>query len=199
MKDYIICKPIMLPTTDISAPIHMEKYESWLFPNKGNLSGTHHLYLVSEQKIKEGNYGFGEHHGYNGTRMEVYQQRAVGGGMSFGKQMKVIATTDKSLSLPLIPSSFIERWVNEQGKIDKVRVRTNINGAGKQVIDTGIIHHYNGNATSMSEIIILPIEDKTYNKEDMFKAWIAGATCYTYHPTNFQYNVGFDEWFDKNY
>lgn len=103
--------------------------------------------------------------------------------MPIGKAgRKIIATTDKSLSLPLIPTSFIERWVNEQGKIDKVRV------------DNHQLAQY---ATYVNnEVIILYIEDRILTKEDMRLSWKEGMKNATmFHGGS----ISFDEWFNKTY
>ena len=98
---------------------------------------------------------------------------------------KLIATTDKSLSLPLIPQSFIQLFVEKQGKIDKVRV--DMSEIGKYEIG------------AFQEVIILPIQEKMYSREEVkaiaMETWRIGRQ----EPEIFQKDYGFSKWFDTNY
>ena len=176
MNDFIICKPVILPTEDKSSPIwewddlpvirtnvrswwdDEEKKNKW---GVGNL-GNRHLYLVSDEDIKEGDWILHKSPGYEKVQKEwqLHKYSHSDSVASTDWRKKIVATTDKSLSLPLIPSSFIERWVNEQGKIDKVRVQI------KKVADpcsNCTTDCYNWQMHDCrnykDEVIILPIED----------------------------------------
>lgn len=174
MKDYIDCKPVMLPVTGVVSIDHT----LWLNAG-GRILHTHtstpevlqpqHLYLVSEEGSEVDDWTIftnssnGKITGFN-LPIKAKSPYASNGVYN----LKVIATTDKSLSLPLIPNSFIERWVNEQGKIDKVRVLIT------EAEATGPHPFYSGGKLSAAmidvtfgEVIILPIEDKTYTEKQV--------------------------------
>lgn len=234
MTDSIIRKPVMLPQsqqhrdfTILSKQLGNEKLVLGGVQRFGEAI-PQHLYLISEEEIKEGDWYYWISHS---EPMKCDKRGAIQRKNCF----KIVSTTNKSLGLPLIPESFIKLYVEKQGKIDKVRVQTTRDSWGNNtkcpVIDSG-----------SGEVIILPIEDKMYTAEDarmmavryhdirvtqgvtyadswlqeryplsdgkedkmysrneLYNAWVAGVTCYTDHPIGFPYNVGFDEWFDKTY
>lgn len=116
------------------------------------VEGFHqHLYLVSDEKIEEWEHCIVS---FADGSYEIQRYDPSNGGQ------KIVATTDKSLPLPIIPNSFIEKWVNEQGKIDKVRILM-FDGKPKTI--------YMGNGTSDNRefVQILPIEDKTFSREEV--------------------------------
>jgi len=121
------------------------------------------------------------------------------------KKQVIVACTNKSLSLPLIPSSFIERWVEKQGKIDKVRLQTEI----VTVYDARIDEEYSKKRLKLvpfpaNEVIILPM-DKMYSREDIVKIH-TDYMIHKYYPNPDPDKSDYDkvawefyEWFDKNY
>lgn len=72
-----------------------------------------HLYFVSEQEIKEVEWVF------NKNTQSIYRivKRPIIEG-----EVKIIATTDPSLGLPLIGQPFVEAYVKAQGKIKEVNL-----------------------------------------------------------------------------
>jgi len=133
-------KVIMLPTDGISniytskekTPKGIEyvlKYGDG-YQNNGLNSSYQHLYLVSNEEIKEGDWWYNERIGV-GNNWNI-----VEGFTSEFK--KVEATTDKSLKkiifvdldtkeevkqpLPQIPESFVKYFVKQNGKVDEVEV-----------------------------------------------------------------------------
>lgn len=72
------------------------------------------IYIIDDQEeIKEGDYGIYKeelfkHDGSKGMRLN---------------QVKVIATTDSNLQLPLINKEFIQLYVEKQGKIEEVNMK----------------------------------------------------------------------------
>lgn len=209
MKDYIICKPVMLPAQNsqvfdvgqIYVPTHEpnSKYQIRLSPKPNTPTSyrkeciLHHLYLVSDEEIKEGDWLLA-----TDTKTIFKASESDINGMILAKSLHlyrtIVATTDKSLGLPLIPQSFIEEYVQKQGKIDVVKV------ASKSVlIGTKSNGEVNGDPdfinifekvidTYEDRVIILPIKD-SWNKEDLGDAFLAGQHS----------SLSFDEWFDKNY
>lgn len=130
MKNYIDCTPVMLPSKDKSPLVILRNDDKEIILsstiNKNHLAHNwnyQHLYLVSEQEIKEDDWYIDLK---NPERAWKYYRNDEPWYVEEEGQKnirKIIATTDKSLSLPLIPDSFIERWVRWQGDIDKVRLK----------------------------------------------------------------------------
>lgn len=81
-----------------------------------------HLYLLSEDSIKESELGE--------QRNTGYMYNIKDGFIFFTEDMyfyrnyckQVIATTDESLGLPLIPLSFVEEFISVNGKIGMVKI-----------------------------------------------------------------------------
>jgi hypothetical protein len=83
------------------------------------VSFPQHIYFISNRKIKEG-----DHIHFNvGCAAGIRQvdKEDCNDDCCF----KIEATTDPSLNLPLIPQSFIEKYVEKQGKIDEVMIDIN--------------------------------------------------------------------------
>jgi len=115
MENKLVCKPIMLLTEDINAPLFLHTEHGVRLNRKYEWANyKQHLHLVSEGEIRGGDY-------YIDT-ISLRLSQSKGGnppGVSYPPiYKKVEATTDKSLGLPLIPQSFIEEYVQKQGKIE---------------------------------------------------------------------------------
>lgn len=212
-KDYIECKPIMLPWSG-EMP---ESYEDFKLLAKDNPmhswgpSDPHiqlgtvwltnqllmnkmgyipqQLYLISDEGVKEGDWYMCS------TRLF----RAGKNPIQIGRR-KIVAATDKSLGLPLIPESFIKLYVEKQGKIDKVRVVVDtFNGfpqAGMFNPNFGKVGTKNG------EVIILPIVDKMYSRDEVFEILVE-RDLYKLEVEEGKVPLsewlGILEWFDKTY
>lgn len=74
-----------------------------------------HLYFTSSEEIKVGDWSIV-------TYLDTNKQEAVYNTAGGIIAEKVIATTDKSLGLPLIPQSFIEEYVKSSGEIKEVEL-----------------------------------------------------------------------------
>lgn len=166
-----------------------------------------HLYLVSDREIKEGDWYM------NTLAGRLHKSNDAGPPPNDGYFKKVEATTDKSLGLPLIPQSFIEEFVQKQGKIDKVKIAYAYDAGGKD--DHGPLLQLTGWAKHLVEeagepielhkdsveVIILPIKD-SWNKEDMKKAYEDGIKEGIHYNKLSEWETQgwtFNEWFDKNY
>lgn len=125
--DKLKCKPVMLlqqgepmfPCVAIGTPELGLRY----LDSKIGLEWAQyfHLYIVADdpnhpREIKEGDWMWdirdnwiGRHTGHH---MHPDYERA--------HYRRIEATTDPSLSLPLIPASFVQRWAEKQGKIEWV-------------------------------------------------------------------------------
>lgn len=120
-------KVVMLPTNEkvtknclLLCP-SLGKYNNswWLKLNKDD-SGiqytkliSQHLYFLSNEEIKEGDW---QVHWSNDLNNYIISQHKL--GKSTG--LKVIATTDKSLNLPQPSQSFIEKYISEYNKGNKI-------------------------------------------------------------------------------
>lgn len=116
MKQMKECKIVMLPTSMVEGKV-LCKYKS------GELSFDYepllvddpvaqHLYFISNDDIKEGDYMIDKRGVYhNKVQLDAYIGLA-----------KVICSSDTTLGLPLIPESFIKAYVEAQGKIDSVQI-----------------------------------------------------------------------------
>lgn len=204
MRDYIDCTPVMLTAKNQYLGQFSITPEGKL--NINPLCGIpQDLYLVSKEEIKAkvGKCLYEKDQlvfhlpskeigkVVEGNAVHTYVVFPSGATNCVNYNIRpIIATTDKSLSLPLIPNSLIERWIRWQGDIDKVRILM-FDGKPKTI--------YMGNGTSDNRefVQILPIEDKLYNREEVreiaAEAWIAKKVNHAHGYTTF------NEWFDKNY
>lgn len=202
MKNYIDCKPIMLDNLNTVETPGLRKSRKMGILSIGTLTGSlgniwiaQHLYLVSEQEIKEGDWYIDLK---NPERAWKYYRNDEPWYVEEEGQKnirKIIATTDKSLSLPLIPDSFIERWVRWQGDIDKVRLKMenpfeNLSPEKPPVWQLALDKN--------DFVIIFPIEDKTYSRDEV-KEIRKEYNKYLIGILNKEVSLPFDEWFDKNY
>lgn len=228
-KEYIECKPVMLPWSgempdsyeDFKLLAKENPMHQWGPSDPHIQLGTvwltnqllmnkmgyipQQLYLVSEEEIKEGDWIYdirdkylGKH---SGNSMHPHYEKA--------NYRKVIATTDKSLGLPLIPDSFIKLYVEKNGEIDRVRLKCYQLKPTTLTMDeirTGL------KLTDQSEVIILPIEDKMYNREKLIDLMVVSmmnahvADYYTIQEAKDELPNIFNnkrnlviEWFDKTY
>lgn len=173
MEDYIICTPVMLSTTGKGVIKYQSAFNNF-YLEPYPLYEPQHLYLVSEREIKKGNWYYSK---FDYKLVKAWNAPVLGHLM-----YKVEATTNKSLSLPLIPSSFIKRWVNEKGNIDKVKLK----------MDYGEVQ-LSFHSPSFLQVIIFPVEEKTYNREEVKEISKTAYKTFAGLPSEF------DEWFDKNY
>ncbi len=118
-------KVVMLPTNEKASTI-------WK-TTSGQLIHTHvsgeykekyqpqHLYILSDEEIKIGDWGIGHAKGINGIGTGYYVFKhdnsniAKVNALAEGSK-KIIATTDKSLGLASPSTSFIEKFVEEYNK-----------------------------------------------------------------------------------
>jgi hypothetical protein len=184
MKNELICRPVIFAG---NGPIFNSNIKGLSLRQMATQCNMHqHLYLVSDREIKEGDWVLATDE--NHVRVIAPFQF----GFKQGEQ-KVEATTDKSLGLPLIPQSFIEEYVQKQGKIDKVKIQME-NWEPKIQSILGPQQDNEYLPKSEQEVIILPIKD-SWNREEVrhiaMKAWGVGFV--------YGKDKEFGEWFDKNY
>jgi hypothetical protein len=129
------CKVVLLPTKEASCLmidkndfsdtfgkiLYSKNFGFDVFNHNNNFEhiNKQHLYLVSEEAINSGEYMFDDdpETGLESIRVNVSSNTYLGGG-----HYKVKATTNPSLNLPPISQSFIEKYVDMQGKINTVDI-----------------------------------------------------------------------------
>lgn len=178
------------------------KIEKYISNNKEEEQALpQHLYLVSDEEIKDNDHFMSAFYGYplqNTKEWREKQKELLGKypDLSDLKQHKIIATTDKSLKIPInkhlirleeaderdetfllpqIPESFIEAYVKANGEINEVEVEYEQKRWGyysKNINSESINHNVKEYLflTDNNEVIIsLKEEDKLYNINDIKK------------------------------
>lgn len=192
MKNNILnCKVISLQTEKQSNLYYdnlRNVYKDYL--SNATMDRKHHLYLVSEREIKEGDYFYSEFKG--DKRILKCDKFAV----PFPKDKKIEATTDKSLGytcescdgkqindeeacitcggrgitgkLPQIPESFIQAYVKANGEIKSVNIEMEEYAVGnygmsdgEPTIDTRIKTRENNT--------VICHQSRTYTREEAVK------------------------------
>lgn len=144
-----------------------------------NLAYWMNLYITDDSEIKGGDWCYDE---YNKC---IFQNNSKG---TPGASKKIIATTDTSLTysfnqmnkemksyrLPQIPKQFIEYYISEYNKgnkIEKVLVEfvpcsTTIKTYSEQIVDDTLKAHVL-KLSPANEISIKPVEEKMYTREEV--------------------------------
>lgn len=109
-------KPILLPTKEATYLYYKTVDELALLPSAevmsfiNGQSANQHLYIIdTEAKIEEGDW-----YELNGKVLQLTEDDSH----IHNQAKKIIATTDKSLNLPLINEEFVKEYVEKQGKIE---------------------------------------------------------------------------------
>lgn len=128
------CKVVMLPTNKESK-IRIDNNDKMSYEPHGKslyCDGLtyiyQNLYFISNDDIKEGDYFLSAFESYV-LRNKEGEYAEYGTKDSINrKHKKIYATTDTTLGLPLIPSTFVEAYVEAQGKIDNVQIEMSNDG-----------------------------------------------------------------------
>lgn len=108
---------LLLPTEKESNLYLFEKTNKLILsnhPNQKDEATSQHLYILSNKKIKEGDWGYDAFHGIFKVTDNALKSTK-----------KIIATTDKTLNLPSPTQDFIEKYIksyNEGNEITDVLV-----------------------------------------------------------------------------
>ena len=198
------CKIVMLPTekatwpnclwlNKISGILHLDtsyNHKPQTIDPIGDGILPQHLYFVSEREVIINDYYIVELYSIGNSRTSIgfrveqcesiidvcWVNNITGDKTRHIKNcFKVEATTDPSLNLPLIPQSFIEKYVEKQGEIDEVMIEI--------IEDIGIyipsdpfrvnetIDYIRGNIIKTRKdntVIVSKVEEKTYSEVEMF-------------------------------
>lgn len=151
------CKVVALPTKDkqngIVINTHGIKYENDLV----------HLYLVSDEQIKEGDYMIlkEDHshgrlrvcHWIGDNRLYIDAKEDIGWGFVYRNEVcKVIATTDEQLNLPIVPERLIKEYC-DKGGIDEVMVEIKVDYHAICEISTSDCRLYNNGRTDCEDCV----------------------------------------------
>lgn len=114
---------IMLPTTQEGAPFWIDEFD--VIADKPGFMATDernykHLYLVSNEEIKEGDWYIFPTVKPAGFSIAQYKYEENSISLGNLKAKNIIATTDSELKLPQIPQDFIKYFVEKQGNVGKV-------------------------------------------------------------------------------
>ena len=183
-------KVVMLPTekaSNIALGLNNILISTILTSNIQNRNDdfiNQHLYLISDDEIKEGDWFIGQ------ISNQVYQARSNNKANWKGK--KIIATTDNSINVnyPIaeIPESFIQAYIkayNEGSPITEVTVEyeetTDYSKMGR---DLCINRTFTPKTRAGNTVIIH--QSKLYTRDDMIKAFDSGKGLVfsTLHLTN---------------
>lgn len=160
-----ICEVAILPTKggiriskDTKKLLVLEdtelKLESWGVVHVGK---PQHLYFICDDELKENDWfisdvpepnevlkckGFGDYNSVYSDELSTHKMNCF----------KIVATTDESLGLPLIPQSFVEDYVEAKGEIGQVKIKMELTNHGyeKGKVD----HEYKIETNSDNKVII---------------------------------------------
>lgn len=162
------CKVVMLPTEKASYLTHRAAdgelmYSYKLFANHGETINTNqYLYFTSKREIKEGDFFLDGTTIYSTPNERTLKAINVDDRACF----KIEATTDPSLELPLIPQSFIEKYVEKQGKIDEVMIDIN------EIEDVESLSNYDENEIWLNGELMMCYDHRITTGRDKYLATI---------------------------
>jgi hypothetical protein len=136
---YKKCKVVMLPTSGNRSGVWLNRGDKTLY-HYANHGGdiNHHLYILSDYEIKEGDYVVANYEFNNKSIAQIkYITESkmfcnIGYDLMTNRNKKIIASTDSSLEINIsrpfgvtqtvtsIPQSFIEHYVSEYNKGNKI-------------------------------------------------------------------------------
>lgn len=172
----------------------------------------HHLYLTSDDEIKEGDW-FIDFGVLTGELQPTIAQAKPSSDLTFlnhptKRPLKIVATTNPDLwykdlefggnplVVPKIPQSLIQYFVEKQGNVKEVMVEYHEVFEVEKTSNTvkAINKPTTIKLTSSGEIIWKPVEEKMYTKSEVSLIALGFAVASFKTP-----EITFEEWFDKNY
>lgn len=137
-KNKLKCQVVILPTAEKASPSNLylrnNKELQYGFKKETLTSKQpQHLYFVSEREIKEDDWVLCDErmHILSDPEYWIGKVKKIKNNWIFVEEgqgenpewtKKIEASTDPSLGLPLIPQSFIKKYVKKQGNIKKVMI-----------------------------------------------------------------------------
>lgn len=177
---------VMLPTNE-KAPIAQwkrgNKYLS-LTTNTRNLEISddeeyRHLHITSDEEIKEGDWCYDKIPDDEGKLIDsIYKKRKGLQYIDTSTERKIVASTDKSHSLPLIPDNFIKEFIekyNEGNQITEVMVE--YEGKSGRILSYGrgiVAPDIHPKIDKDNQINIV----SNINKTEQIKQWLSETISY---------------------
>lgn len=219
------CKVVMLPTDGKSklykAPWDEPPFIGYFRNPQETIKGdtiAQHLYLISDEDIKEGDWlvsiKYGNLRQCTGVQENEYLCVGNNNGVLKSAVKKVIASTNPELtikttreekivkpgvyekSLPTFSEDFIKAYVKANGQIDEVNVEYEESSdwsRSKEGVIVGIKAHYIPKLTDNNEVIISMVEEKMYSREEV-ELIVAKAMQWNGRITT----EAIDKWIQKN-
>lgn len=203
-KFYEKCKVVMLPTENASNIVKRIVPDESIIYYKNSVDNTEtfhnpqHLYILSDEEIKEGDYV-----------IDIYIDVLLGkmeksDFPTFNKDLKkVISSTDKSLNLPELSVEFIKKYCKLSG-IDEVLVEY-VKKHTKLIDNEFFIkdESYELKVVLDNTIVIKELIEKLYTKIEvidlMRKTWdVAMQESNSTEPSSEFKEIEFDEWIEQN-
>ena len=119
-----------------------------------------HLYLISTENIKEGdlvhhNDGTGWLIGRYTKHNTVYDKTDCVAISPRTRPSKIIASTDRSLGVPLIPVWFVQKFVDRKGQLEETKIKVTSDGGILTNVPDNSVIFANKNLWTTEEVIEL--------------------------------------------
>jgi hypothetical protein len=207
------CNVVIL-ATEKATNLAFNKESNKVFPSEKFISKVakehgwafQHLYILSDEKIKEGDWYFDKKSGVNkATSGFEFNEIELALGFNKNTTFKIVASTDKLVKytnedtdgvheyLPSIPESFINKYIEEYNKgnvIKEVMVDyefdySNIYEKWDEEKGAYFIHKEQLKLRKDNTIILSKVKD-TFTKEEMKRAFECGRNFQLTGENNFQ-------------
>jgi hypothetical protein len=188
MENKLKCKVIILPSNEIgNGAIFVDSVDQGcLVINPKNTKVNRkdceykHLYLVSDREIKEGDWFINA----NTEQVDQYNTHSFIEGSMTVDDKKIEASTDSSFNddikvlnreyvkalnslLPVIPDSFVEKYVNHQGNIEEVYIDMENYFIDDKLPSLGTTEYFKAKTNPDKTCIICPDEKQTFTREEV--------------------------------
>lgn len=134
MNEFKKCKVVMLDTKDSTVLAFNFKSNELFIPIFNSLNHKEctykHLYILSDDEIKEGDYVYDGKYNLPNIDHEVYkwsyENWIESPDFEDMKCSKIIASTDETLDLPRPSKSFLQKYCDSDGKIEFVNIECEV-------------------------------------------------------------------------
>lgn len=134
MNEFKKCKVVMLDTKDSTVLAFNFKSNELFIPIFNSLNHKEctykHLYILSDDEIKEGDYVYDGKYNLPNIDHEVYkwsyENWIESPDFEDMKCYKIIASTDETLDLPRPSKSFLQKYCDSDGKIEFVNIECEV-------------------------------------------------------------------------
>lgn len=199
-KFYKECGIVMLETTNVNNSLKGYLDKSLLFsyqkeyktiPAEENFTGHFHLYITSDDEIKEGDRIYHIKDNYVDSQPAWYDHKILAGTWK-----KIIASTNQTLGLPQPSDKLIQAYIeayNKGEKIEKVLVEYDevIGKYSKSKDDTYFIPKLKDN-----KIIIKKVKDKLECNRSQLLKLVHDVADFIENKNSTEFNI--DKWIEEN-